>query len=39
MEYLQELKQIAGCCGYPAEEIDGLLADGYTTDDIEAMLY
>ena len=38
-EYIQELKHIAGCCGYSAEEIDGLLADGYTTDDIEAMLY
>ena len=39
LEYIQELKNIAGCCGYSAEEIDNLLADGYTTDDIEAMLY
>ena len=39
MEYLQELKQIAGCCGYAPEEIDGFLSAGYTAEEIEEMLY
>ncbi len=37
--YLENLKSIAMCYGVYPEEIDKLLADGFTTDDIEEMLY
>ena len=37
--YLEDLKAVAMCYGiYPAE-IDKLLADGFTTDEIEELLY
>ncbi len=38
-QYIQDLKSVAGCYGYAPEEIDGLLADGYSIEDIEEMLY
>lgn len=38
-EYLRELKAIAGFCGYAPETIDSMLEDGFTTDDVEEMLY
>lgn len=37
--YLEDLKSIAMFHGFYPEEIDGLIADGFTTDDIEEMLY
>ena len=37
--YLEDLKSIAMFYGFYPEEIDKLLADGFTTDDIEEMLY
>ena len=37
--YLDDLKSIALYYGFYPEEIDRLLADGFTTDDIEALLY
>ena len=37
--YLDDLKSIAAYYGYYPEEIDRLIADGFTTDDIEEMLY
>lgn len=37
--YLDDLKSIAMFYGYYPEDIDALLADGFTTDDIEDMLY
>ena len=38
-EYLQSLKTAASFYGYAAGYIDALLADGFTTDDVEEMLY
>ena len=38
-QYLRELKSIASCMGYSGEEIDALLAEGWTTDEIEEVLY
>ena len=38
-EYLQELKSVAQYYGYAPDVIDALLQDGYTTDDLEEMLY
>ena len=38
-QYLRELKNIAAAFGYGGEEIDAMLADGWTTDEIEEMLY
>ena len=38
-EYLQELKSVAQYYGYSPEVIDAFLEDGYTTDDLEDMLY
>lgn len=38
-DYLEDLKTIAAFYGYDPEEIDRLLAEGFTTDDIEEMLY
>lgn len=37
--YLDDLKSIAIFYGFYPEDIDALLADGFTTDDIEEMLY
>lgn len=37
--YLEDLKSIAIFYGFYPEEIDRLIADGFTTDDIEEMLY
>lgn len=37
--YLDDLKSIAMFYGFYPEEIDRLLADGFTTDDIEDLLY
>ena len=37
--YLDDLKSIAMYYGLYPEEIDRLIADGFTTDDIEEMLY
>ena len=38
-EYLQDIKQIAGQFGYSDDDIDELIADGFTLDDIEEYLY
>jgi glutamine phosphoribosylpyrophosphate amidotransferase len=38
-EYLEYLKIEAEYCGYSSSLIDTLLADGFTTDDIEEMIY
>ena len=37
--YLDDLKSIAVFHGFAPEEIDRLIADGFTTEDIEEMLY
>lgn len=37
--YIQELKDFAKYQGYDPEIIDALLSDGFTTDEIEEMLY
>ena len=37
--YLQQLKNIAASLGYTGEEIDALLADGFSTDELEELLY
>ena len=37
--YLQELKSVAAAWGYAPWEIDALLARGFTTDEIEEVLY
>ena len=37
--YLRELKSIAACLGYSGEEIDAMLADGWSTDEIEEAIY
>jgi len=38
-EYLDELKSVAAWYGFSPGYIDSLLADGFTTDDMEEMLY
>ena len=38
-EYIDELKSVAGAFGYTPEIIDDLLAQGFTTDELEEMLY
>lgn len=38
-EYLDRLKTEAEYCGYSPALIDSLIADGFSTDDIEEMLY
>ena len=38
-EYLSDLKAVASSCGYCDEDVDYMLANGFTTDDIEEMLY
>lgn len=37
--YLRELKNIAACLGYSGEEIDAMLADGWSTGEIEEAIY
>ena len=38
-EYIQAVKTVAVFHGFEADFIDGLISDGYTTDDIEEMIY
>ena len=38
-DYLRELKNVAAAWGYAPWEIDALLARGFTTDEIEEVLY
>jgi len=38
-EYIEQLKTEAEYCGYSPSLIDTLLADGFSTDDIEEMIY
>ena len=38
-EYLNELKSIASSFGYSPENIDELLRQGFTSDDVEELLY
>ena len=38
-QYLRELKNIASYLGYTGEEIDAMLADGWSTDEIEEAIY
>ncbi len=39
IEYIRDLKEIAGSYGYAPEEIDSFLSAGYTAEEIEEMLY
>jgi len=38
-EYIRELKSVASFYGFSSGYVDTLLADGFTTDDVEEMLY
>ena len=38
-EYIEQLKIEADYCGYSPALIDSLIADGFSTDDIEEMIY
>ena len=38
-EYLRELKAVAAFYGFSPGYVDSLLSDGFTTDDVEEMLY
>ena len=38
-EYLQELKVIAAFYGYSPEDVEMMLAEGFTTDEIEELIY
>ena len=38
-EYLRELKSVAAFYGFSPSYVDSLLSDGFTTDDVEEMLY
>jgi len=38
-EYLKEIKSVAGYYGYSEKDIDQLVADGFTYEDIEELLY
>ena len=38
-EYIEAMKTIAVFHGFESDFIDGLIADGYTVDDIEDMIY
>ncbi|MCF2596238.1 class II glutamine amidotransferase [Pseudoflavonifractor phocaeensis] len=38
-EYLRELKAVAAFYGFSPSYVDSLLSDGFTTDDVEEMLY
>ena len=37
--YLEELRSVATAFGYTRENIDSLLQQGFTTDEIEELLY
>ena len=37
--YLEQLKSVAASFGYTAEQIDQLLLEGWSTDEIEDALY
>ena len=37
--YIRELKSVASFYGFSPDYVDTLLADGFTTDDVEEMLY
>ena len=37
--YLEELRSVATAFGYTRENIDSLLQQGFTTDEIEEFLY
>jgi len=38
-EYIAELKEVAGAFGYTPEDVDSLLADGFTPEEIEEFFY
>lgn len=38
-EYIRELKSVASFYGFSSGYVDALLEDGFTTDDVEEMLY
>ena len=38
-EYIAELKEVAGTFGYTPEDVDCLLADGFTPEEIEEFFY
>lgn len=38
-DYLDDLKSVAGHFGYSPEDVDMLLADGFTADEVEEMFY
>ncbi|MDE6901507.1 MAG: class II glutamine amidotransferase [Lachnospiraceae bacterium] len=38
-EYIQDLKSIAGCYGYTAQEVNDMLSNGYTPEEVENMFY
>ena len=38
-EYIAELKEVAGTFGYTPEDVDSLLADGFTPEEIEEFFY
>lgn len=38
-EYLEELKSVASAFGYSPDDIDFLRSQGFTTDELEEMLY
>ena len=38
-QYIQDLKSVAACYGYTSEMIDRLFSHGFTTDEIEELLY
>lgn len=38
-QYIQDLKSVAACYGYTGEMIDRLLRHGFTTDEVEELLY
>lgn len=39
LQNIQDLKSVAACYGYTGEMIDRLLRHGFTTDEIEELLY
>lgn len=38
-EYIAELKEVAGTFGYTPEDVDSLLSDGFTPEEIEEFFY
>lgn len=38
-EYIAELKEVAGTFGYTPEDVDSLLADGFTPEEVEEFFY